>query len=218
MPQMISGRGALISGIMVTKSDEAEHEGSDDLESGVEPPDSDYASHAPPGLFSADKRSTAADHASSNTDVDHSDEPVTRGGWQHANRAQVLGEQTSAIHSMDRAGSHLLALIAAIIAVSVVVAKKNKSDDFNAKTAWQNKQQTISDVVRSISDEKSLAISTSPQAQAYHWLVFEDNLWEDPEEVTREMVIQRYVLAVFYYATSGPTSMDGEQLVAGRRV
>jgi hypothetical protein len=50
---MISDRGALTSGMAVPSmdsDDEIEFDG-DDLENGPEPPDSDYASHVPPQLF-----------------------------------------------------------------------------------------------------------------------------------------------------------------------
>ena len=99
-------------------------------------------------------------------------------------------------------------LIGAAIGVGIVLAGK--------KSGLTLRQQELSDIVSSISDPAALADSASPQAKARHWLVFDDKLWVDKDEVvTREMAVQRYVLATFYFATSGPKSWVGNNWLQG---
>lgn len=68
-------------------------------------------------------------------------------------------------------------------------------------------QQQLSNIAKSISDESDLKTQTSPQAQAYNWLVFEDELFTKSDtDIPQGLATQRYVLAVFYFATSGMTA------------
>ena len=89
-------------------------------------------------------------------------------------------------------------LIGAVIAVGVVLVGKNKKERLSPR------QQQLSDIVATVSDSAKLSNSATPQAKARHWLLFNDKLWvREDLVVTREMAVQRYVLAVFYFATSG---------------
>jgi cytoskeletal protein RodZ len=65
-------------------------------------------------------------------------------------------------------------------------------------------QQQLHEIVNSISSQKDLQNSASPQYMAYNWLVHKDTFSND--NISREQVVQRYVLAVFYYATMGHQS------------
>lgn len=70
MPSTLSGRGALIGGLPISEGSRSQSEvsppASSDLESALEPPDSDYAAYIPPLLFptfSASRRSTPVSQA-----------------------------------------------------------------------------------------------------------------------------------------------------------
>jgi hypothetical protein len=69
------------------------------------------------------------------------------------------------------------------------------------------RQQEISRILTAILAEDAFSNAFSPQALAYQWMIFEDTLWIDEDDeftVPDPAVVQRYSLAVFYYATSGP--------------
>jgi hypothetical protein len=206
-PQMISGRGALISGMAVPSIDsdeEMEYDGiTEDLENGIDPPDSDYASRAPPQLFprrlyerndvsakTTDGHSNLSGKSGNGTErsedpVDHhvDDHLVIDGKKQHSKRFWYMVLFTS------------LLIIGAVIAVAVAVSQNGKLSPH---------QQEISDIITSISGEEALANKYSSQRKAYNWMVYQDKYFVDNEPLEHNAVVQRYVLAVFYYATNGP--------------
>ena len=217
-PQMISGRGALISGMMVvpkSDSEEIEYVGSgDDLESGVDAPDSDYASYAPPNIFpmtDSDKQGSRLKPSSfqkatnnNNSKIDHIEEPVDETDEARFTQLNSFDEKRRRPTLWYVLAFISVLLIGAVIAVGVVVTG-NKGGNMD-KQSLTIRQQELSDIVASISDPATLADSSSPQAQAKNWLVYDDNLWvNETDVVTREMAVQRYVLAAFYFATSGPS-------------
>jgi hypothetical protein len=206
-PQMISGRGALISGMAVPSIDsdeEIEYDGiTEDLENGVEPPDSDYASRAPPQYFprtlyernevsamTTDGHSNLSDKNGNGTE--HSEEPMDHpiddrlmidGKKQHSKRFWYIVLFTS------------LMIIVAVIAVAVAVSQSGN---------LSSNQKEISDIIISISGEEEISNKYSSQRKAYKWMVHEDKYFDDNETLDRNAVVQRYVLAVFHYATNGP--------------
>lgn len=64
--------------------------------------------------------------------------------------------------------------------------------------------QQISDII--IENTKTtfqdILDDSSPQHKAFHWLMYEDEVYVCPED---NGIIQRYVIAVFYFATGGDT-------------
>lgn len=206
-PQMISGRGALISGLAVPNAEsdgKIERTGATDLESGEEPPDSDFASYAPPNLFPTAKsnkrgsraRALEGSHPKFTNQMDHTEEALASDDERLAHLAASGGKRRRPTFWYALAFMSVL-LIVAVVVVAVIVAG-------NHKEKLSAQQQKLSDVVASISDPAALSNSGSPQAKARHWLLFEDMLWaNEANAVTREMATQRYVLAVFYFATSG---------------
>jgi hypothetical protein len=77
------------------------------------------------------------------------------------------------------------------------------------------RQREISRVLSAILAEDAFSNAFSPQALAYQWMIFEDTMWSDvnPKDDSKEgedftvpdmAVVQRYSLAVFYFATGGP--------------
>jgi hypothetical protein len=86
-------------------------------------------------------------------------------------------------------------VLAAVVVVAVLVFASQ--DDFTPQ------QQQLSEIAKSISNKQDLQNPASPQNMAYNWLIHQDTFYSDADAIPRELVVQRYVLAVFYYATMG---------------
>lgn len=64
-----------------------------------------------------------------------------------------------------------------------------------------NPSVSVLDIVSSISSQTDVLTEGTPQNLAYNWLLTDDTL--DPSN-DQQTIINRYVLAVLYYATDGP--------------
>lgn len=238
MPSRISGRGALIGGVRLPPAEQQEEEapsppGQDDLESGVEaPPDSDFAPvcQAPTTLFPVSDEENR-DENNSNNDKQRSFGKLP--SWLSKSK-KSSGPPSSTSHSSGSAGGVVagdekgnferfadevseserstkrpklwyvlggvsILLVGAVIAVAVLMANRG---------GMTPQQEQLSEIAKSISSPEDLGNKASPQAKAYEWLVYEDKLWADANEIPRDMAVQRYVLAVFYFSTSGPFSWE----------
>jgi hypothetical protein len=87
-------------------------------------------------------------------------------------------------------------LLAAIVVVAVLVFGGSGGQ-------LTPQQQQLSEMANSISSKKDLQNSASPQYMAYNWLIHKDTFYNDADNIPRELAVQRYVLAAFYYATMG---------------
>jgi hypothetical protein len=83
----------------------------------------------------------------------------------------------------------------AVIAVAVAVSQSEN---------LSSNQKEISDILISISGDEAISNKYSSQRKAYNWMVHNDKYFADSETLDRNAVVQRYVLAAFYYATNGP--------------
>jgi hypothetical protein len=211
-PLTISGRGALISGMAVPSidsDDEIEFEG-DDVESCPEPPDSDYASHAPPKVFQKSlqpKQDTslmtmATDAYMKRRSVTESSDAAEQTNIEYSSAASEKPIRTKKFWCILISVSCLF--IGIIIAVSMLVSGKD---------TFSSQQQEISEIAISISGQESIDDEYSPQRKAYMWIVYDDTLYQNENEsLNRDAVIQRYVLSVFFYATNGPLWADNNWL------
>jgi hypothetical protein len=219
LPRMISGRGALISGMVIPKADdsgsdddeEVEFEG-EDLENGVEPPDSDYASYAPPDIFpkpvvekqARASRSKPINFPISTIKMDHTAQPVSS---EDATETSTINAKRHRPKLWYALGVFSVLLVVAVAFVAVRVTRRMRRSSLSAR------QQEISTIVTSLSDSNTMADPNSAQAKAHKWLVYDDKLWSNDEtSITRETVTQRYVLVLFYFATSGPTWIENNWL------
>ena len=203
-PLTISGRGALISGMAVPSidsDDEIEYE-ENDVESGPEPPDSDYASHAPPKVFQKTlqpKQSTnlmamATDSYMKRRSVTESSDAPDQTNIEYSLRDREKPFRTRKFWCVLISVSCIF--IGAIIAISMTVS---------GKETLSAQQQEISEIALSISGQQSIDDDYSPQRKAYMWIVYEDKRFQNENvPLDRDAVTQRYVLSVFYYATNGP--------------
>lgn len=204
-PLTISGRGALISGMAVPSidsDDEVEFEGNDDVESGPIPPDSDYASHAPPKVFQntiqlkqeKNLMTVAADSYMKRRSVTESSDAPEHVNIEYSSAASDKPFRTKRFWCILISISCIF--IGVLIAVSLVVSDGDK---------LTSQQQGISEIAISVSSQERIDDEYSPQRKAYTWIVYDDKLFQNTDEpLNREEVVQRYVLAVFYYATNGP--------------
>jgi len=219
MPSRISGRGALIGGVHIPPEQQEEVVPSEeDLESGVEPPpDSDYVPdyRAPATLFpvsdenenSPSRQRNKSKFPSSWTTKSKlsggppsstsrsSDDSKKKNFERFAD--EVSPSSTKHPRLWYGLGGVSVLLLGAVIAVAIIVAGQG---------GMTSQQQVLSDLAKQISSEADLENKSSPQAQAYDWLVFQDDMWAGVEEIPRDLAVQRYVLAVFYFSTSGPST------------
>lgn len=197
-----------------------------DLErGGDQTPDTGNRASSPPRLFPTTAQGSKA-ASNSRTNQMKVEQPRTNhtNSSNDASFAQQQQQPTTTLDVNGRRQTNLLyalvcislLVIGAVIAVGVVVAGRRRQRGTDRTTAAR--QQQMSDIVASVvANGTALADPTSPQAQARHWLLFDDDRWVDPSlAMTRNMVVQRYVLSVFYYATGGPTSWMGNNWLHGR--
>jgi len=94
-----------------------------------------------------------------------------------------------------------LMLLIGIAALSFVVFGGSGSSPLPILTA---RQEALHDIITVVSETKALADVTSSQYRAHQWLLYEDPLSLSPTNgIPKERIIQRYALAVFYFATGG---------------
>lgn len=183
----------------------------DDVESGVKNRDNDILAsvNASPNIFPSEHfKSTIS--PKNDVNFDHTEDRIAE-GEAVLTQQKTLDDNRPQRRTLWYALACMsLLIIGAMIVVGVRMAGNNTS-------TLTPRQQQLSDTVNSISDSTALANPASPQAQARHWLLFDDDLWVDQtQEITRDMVVQRYVLAVFYFATGGPTYWIGNNWLHGR--
>jgi hypothetical protein len=68
-------------------------------------------------------------------------------------------------------------------------------------------------LVGAITDETTLADSTSPQGQAYQWMLDTDPASLDP--CTDDNVLPRYALTTFYFSSSGASWTNSSDWLSG---
>jgi hypothetical protein len=203
-PITISGRGALISGMAVPSidsDDEIVYEG-EDIESGPEPPDSDYATNAPPKAFQKsilrmnDKNSStiASESNMKRHSITESSDVIERTNMSYYSAVTEKPRRSKRFCCILMLIS--LVFIAAIIAIALTVP---------GDRSLSPQQLQVRDIAISISGQEAIDEKFSPQKKAFDWIVNDDKLFRNTKEVlNRDAVVQRYVLAVFYYATNGP--------------
>lgn len=106
---------------------------------------------------------------------------------------------------------YFLGVLGVVIVISIIVifAHRDNSNDGQSLHEDMNsvltpREKALMDILKSVSP-KGLDEKGSPQHQAKEWIFHSDLLKLAPSmTVSSERVIQRYVLAVFYYSTNGP--------------
>jgi hypothetical protein len=107
-------------------------------------------------------------------------------------------------------------LIAAIIAVSILVFG-NHTQTINSTAATSSREQALDAVLTTITDAKALfSNASSPQFRARNWLLYDDKYVPSANgSVSDDQVIQRYVLALFYFSTSGLSAWSNNTWMNG---
>jgi hypothetical protein len=173
-----------------------------------EPPDSDYASVGPSSIWGSSfntRRSIPIPlrHHGSVTTSDRYDGDTS----SRDDNTSVLARFASFKRRSGRKSWCMillvlttLLLVGAVVAVSILM--------FGNKGPTQ--QEQIDAVIVTVSDPDALKDERTPQYKARQWILYEDPQWDDLSNleasgVTQQHIIQRYALAVLYYATNGPT-------------
>lgn len=153
------------------------------------------------------------------------EEARTQGALSGANRHSGKSKRTIAMVAM------LVAVIALVVGFSVATVQNNKSSSSKSSSAQDLNgdgdtldegeedagELETDDAVRldqvhifllgsAISSESDLKDTSKPQYKAAQWIANEDD-WDIPETNdydTAYSFVQRYVMAVFYYALDGP--------------
>lgn len=103
--------------------------------------------------------------------------------------------------------SFILLLI--IIVTAVTVSKNKRTEPGDPLTP---EQQRIHDVLETVTGTKTLIDPTTSQYTARIWLLYEDDAAYSLDE---EGIIQRYALAVLYFATGGKYSWESNNWLDG---
>lgn len=119
----------------------------------------------------------------------------------HNNKKLVLSSETKRRTRLW----YLLGIVSVLVVAAVVVVAVLV---FGSNDQLTPQQQKLSEIAKSISSKKDLQNSASPQNMAYNWLIHKDTFYNDAETIPSELAIQRYVLAVFYYATMGDKNWE----------
>jgi hypothetical protein len=178
---------------------------SKDVETGsTEPPDSDYGGQPKRSLWEQKERKAAS------YKIRHTTDPVgTTENETKPRRISFLWAVLALI-------SLFLAGICVAVGLLVFGGRNEASTSVDSNPILTTRQSMLHDIISTVSDTDALANATSPQSAASKWLLFQDQLWLDPEgEVKKERVIQRYVLAVFHFAMDGPVSWTTNNWLQG---
>lgn len=110
-----------------------------------------------------------------------------------------------------------VALVVSIIVVAVVSFGGDSSQNAsNVSSTASAREQALDTILLRISSKTDLADPSAPQYKARQWLLYKDSLWTHPAQaVPGERVIQRYVMAVFYFATGGLSSWSENNWLQG---
>jgi hypothetical protein len=101
-----------------------------------------------------------------------------------------------------------------IVVIAVVVSVVVTGDD--GSDGSPSREEALTDIMSTVSTDESLSTEGTPQFKANEWLIKVDSLKLTPSEtVTDERVLQRYSLAVLYYATGGPDSWNPNSWLTG---
>jgi hypothetical protein len=172
-----------------------------------EPPDSDYASVGPSSIWGSSfntRRSIPIPlrHHGSVTTSDRYDADTSHGDSTSMVARFASFKQRSGRKNwcMILLVLTTLLLVGAVVAVCILM--------FGNKGPTQ--QEQIDAVIVTVSDPDALKDARTPQYKARQWILYEDPQWDDLSNleasgVTQQHIIQRYALAVLYYATNGPT-------------
>lgn len=111
-------------------------------------------------------------------------------------------------------GGIAVLLIVIVVVISVTVTGRDTTEE--TAPAAPARDQALTDIMSTISTSHSLSDPNSPQYQAKEWLINDDPLALTPSDtVSDERILQRYALAVFYFATNGPEKWNPNSWMLG---
>ena len=113
-------------------------------------------------------------------------------------------------------GMVTIMLVVGIIVLSVVVFGGKKGSDKSQMLVLTARQEALNDIIHTVVEGDILKDSETPQYRAHQWLLYEDPLGLAPDSgASNDRVIQRYSLAVFYFATGGPETWKPNKWMTG---
>jgi hypothetical protein len=176
----------------------------------TDPPDSDYASHVPNSIWGTNfqTRRTVSIPIHS-VPSDGRNDLTTSSAATSSSSVRKRGAccpGRSGRCTLCFLIATTLLLVGAVIVVSLFMVQNNKGPTID---------EQINAILLNVSDPTALEDDRTPQAKAREWILFEDTYWDgvrnlESGSVTTQRVVQRYTLAVLYFATNGPTSWGHE--------
>jgi hypothetical protein len=114
-------------------------------------------------------------------------------------------------------GVTVVVLLVVVVAVALIILSASGDDNKEEpRTVGNERHQALDAIIETASPPEVLAIEGSPQSLAREWLLNVDELSLDPTAgATDGQVIQRYSLAVLYFATGGNGSWGTNDWLAG---
>ena len=103
-----------------------------------------------------------------------------------------------------------IVLLIVVIVIVVAVVASGGGDESSSREA------SLANIISTVSTDEALSDKGTPQFKAKDWLIGVDSLKLTPSEtVSDQRILQRYALAVFYYATGGPDSWEANSWLTG---
>lgn len=168
---------------------------SNDLESQISAPESDYASQAPSVVLK-----TAPDAE------------VTNSRRKKGPRA-LLRADSRRQRCLYFMGAVSLVLLIAVIAVAIVIFG-GKSEG-SREVILSERQREMEDLIEQVSSPDLFLDKTTPQSRARDWLLFNDAFVVAQPNLPDGRIKQRYALAVFFFATGGANSWQPSTWLRG---
>lgn len=175
----------------------------------------------------AEEPSTKSDEYDLETGSEYSS-PLPKSLWQQPSSDEVHAHsqlrRESSTHKPRKAstvwiimGVTTILVIGGVVAVAMAVfGGKNNSTTEQIPLILTQRQQRLKEVVATVSDPAAIEDQSTPQGKATNWLLFDDQLWLNPGEGTSDQrIIQRYALAVFFFATGESVALRGGGWLSG---
>lgn len=103
-----------------------------------------------------------------------------------------------------------IATLIVVIVIVVAVVASGDSDESSSR------ESSLTNIISTVSTDEAFSDEGTPQFKAKEWLINVDSLKLTPSEtVSDQRILQRYALAVFYYATGGPDSWEANSWLTG---
>ena len=126
--------------------------------------------------------------------------------------AEIVEPETNKNRKFWAIGSFFLVVVAVVLVA--VLTGNNRNDPLEPKKTpsptIMSDEDYLYQLLLPISGEEALNNSNSSAFQAFHWMIEDDPAELDFRTTEPGILLDRFVVATFYFATGGPTSWVGQ--------